>query len=171
VPGDCWVTVDGSPEALAYFMGGVSHMPTRSNATSSGYPQPSSRDTARESRGGPGDGRGRKVAIRHDPGRIDNGIAGPDSDGSSKPVGLTFIAIVSELGEPVRGVHVHRTLVEPAAGAEQPLQLLIEDVRAGGRPPEETTCLITLDDREHLFDNVRRLLLIRVRALISAPET
>jgi CDP-diacylglycerol--glycerol-3-phosphate 3-phosphatidyltransferase len=60
------------------------------------------------------------------------GIAGPDSDGSSKPVGLTYIAIVSEWGSRCEEyVFTGNRWSNRRQAAEQALHLLIEDVRAG----------------------------------------
>jgi CDP-diacylglycerol--glycerol-3-phosphate 3-phosphatidyltransferase len=60
------------------------------------------------------------------------GIAGPDSDGSSKPVGLTYIAIVSEWGSRCEEyMFTGNRWSNRRQAAEQALHLLIEDVRAG----------------------------------------
>lgn len=60
------------------------------------------------------------------------GIAGPDSDGSSKPVGLTYIAIVSEWGSRCEEyMFTGNRWSNRRQAAEQALQLLIEAVRAG----------------------------------------
>jgi len=60
------------------------------------------------------------------------GIAGPDSDGSNKPVGLTYIAIVSEWGSRCEQyMFSGNRWANRRQAAEQALHLLIEDVRAG----------------------------------------
>jgi nicotinamide-nucleotide amidase len=60
------------------------------------------------------------------------GIAGPDSDGSNKPVGLTYIAIASEWGSRCEEyMFTGNRWSNRRQAAEQALQLMIEEVRAG----------------------------------------
>ena len=60
------------------------------------------------------------------------GIAGPDSDGSDKPVGLTFIATASEWGSRCEEyTFTGNRWSNRRQAAEQALQLMIEEVRAG----------------------------------------
>ncbi len=60
------------------------------------------------------------------------GIAGPDSDGSTKPVGLTFIATASEWGSRCEEyTFTGNRWSNRRQAAEQALQLMIEAVRAG----------------------------------------
>jgi len=60
------------------------------------------------------------------------GIAGPDSDGSDKPVGLTYIAIASEWGSRCEEfMFTGNRWSNRRQAAEQALQLMIEEVRAG----------------------------------------
>ena len=60
------------------------------------------------------------------------GIAGPDSDGSNKPVGLTFIATASEWGSRCEEyTFTGNRWSNRRQAAEQALQLMIEEVRAG----------------------------------------
>jgi len=60
------------------------------------------------------------------------GIAGPDSDGSNKPVGLTFIAIASEWGSRCEEyTFTGNRWSNRRQAAEQALQLMIDEVRAG----------------------------------------
>jgi CDP-diacylglycerol--glycerol-3-phosphate 3-phosphatidyltransferase len=60
------------------------------------------------------------------------GIAGPDSNGSDKPVGLTFIAIASEWGSRCEEyTFTGNRWSNRRQAAEQALQLMIEEVRAG----------------------------------------
>jgi len=60
------------------------------------------------------------------------GIAGPDSDGSNKPIGLTFIAIASEWGSRCEEyTFTGSRWSNRRQAAEQALQLMIDEVRAG----------------------------------------
>jgi len=60
------------------------------------------------------------------------GIAGPDSDGSNKPVGLTYIAIASEWGSRCEEyMFTGNRWSNRRQAAEQALQLMIQEVRAG----------------------------------------
>jgi nicotinamide-nucleotide amidase len=60
------------------------------------------------------------------------GIAGPDSDGTNKPVGLTFIATASEWGSRCEEyTFTGNRWSNRRQAAEQALQLMIEEVRAG----------------------------------------
>ena len=64
------------------------------------------------------------------------GIAGPDSDGSNKPVGLTFIAIASEWGSRCEEYRFSgNRWSNRRQAAEQGLQLIVEEVRAGTARP------------------------------------
>jgi nicotinamide-nucleotide amidase len=62
------------------------------------------------------------------------GIAGPDSDGSSKPVGLTYIAIASSRGT---AAHEYRFSGDRASNrrqaASETLRLLAEEARSSAR--------------------------------------
>jgi PncC family amidohydrolase len=60
------------------------------------------------------------------------GIAGPDSDGTNKPVGLTFIATASEWGSRCEEyTFTGNRWSNRRQAAEQALQLMIEEVRTG----------------------------------------
>jgi CDP-diacylglycerol--glycerol-3-phosphate 3-phosphatidyltransferase len=62
------------------------------------------------------------------------GIAGPDSDGSEKPVGLTYIAVASANGTAAREFNFNGDRASNRRQASvQALRMLTEEARAGGR--------------------------------------
>jgi nicotinamide-nucleotide amidase len=62
------------------------------------------------------------------------GIAGPDSDGSEKPVGLTYIAVASANGTAAREFRFNGDRASNRRQASvQALRMLTEEARAGGR--------------------------------------
>jgi CDP-diacylglycerol--glycerol-3-phosphate 3-phosphatidyltransferase len=62
------------------------------------------------------------------------GIAGPDSDGSEKPVGLTYIAVASANGTAAREFKFNGDRASNRRQASvQALRMLTEEARAGGR--------------------------------------
>jgi nicotinamide-nucleotide amidase len=62
------------------------------------------------------------------------GIAGPDSDGSDKPVGLTYIAVASARGTGAREFKFKGDRASNRRqAAVQALRMLAEEARAAGR--------------------------------------